>query len=525
MVKNERTMTGTSANIAVTEKATVKAEACEFPALSTPEPCAIVIFGASGDLTARKLLPALFNLFVTGCLPKPFSIVGCSRTSLSDQDFRTRLAAACTAGDAESSSRWREFAANLHYHPVSYDSPPTYVELAAYLKELDRQKHTQGNRIFYLAVPPTLYPVIAEQIGRAGLAEDKTAGTGWSRMVVEKPFGRDLQTAKELDRTLHQSFREQQIFRIDHYLAKENVQNILMLRFANILFEPLWNRNHIEYVGILAAEKLGVEHRAGYYERAGVIRDMFQNHLLQLLALTAMEPPSLFEADRVQDEKVKIFRSLKPYSAETLVDNMILGQYGPGTIDQRDVPGYRQEPGVSSNSTTPTFAILRLFIDNWRWRDVPFYLGSGKRLARKVTRVVVQFKKVPHSMFREVLAENIVANRLVLGIFPQEKISLTFQTKVPGARACLRSVTMDFEYTHNFSGPALGAYEKVLLDCIQGDHMLFWRQDGVELTWSYLTPILLECETCFDMGKYLHQYASGSWGPGAAQQWMNLFMN
>jgi glucose-6-phosphate 1-dehydrogenase len=524
-MKNKKTKAVTSPDITATEKAIVKAAACEFLPLTSLEPCTIVIFGASGDLAGRKLLPALFNLFVTDSLPKPITIVGCSRTPLTDEDFRTRLAAACTAGGDTQNSRWREFAANLHYHPVSYDAPPTYVELAAFLKELDQRKHTRGNRIFYLAVPPALYPVIAEQIGRAGLVDEKTEDTGWSRMVVEKPFGRDLETAKELDHTLHLYFQEEQIFRIDHYLAKETVQNILMLRFANILFEPLWNRNHIEYVGIIAAEKLGVEHRAGYYEQAGVIRDMFQNHLMQLLALTAMEPPSLFEAARVQDEKGKIFRSLKPYSAEGLAANMILGQYGPGTIDAEDVPGYRKESGVSPTSTTPTFAILRLFIDNWRWRDGPFYLASGKRLQRKVTKIIVQFKKVPHSMFRDVLDENIIANRLVLGIFPQEKISLTFQTKVPGARACLRSVTMDFEYAHNFTGPALGAYEKVLIDCIQGDHMLFWRQDGVELTWSFLTPILVECETCFDMRQYLHPYAAGSWGPTAAQQWMMLFMN
>ena len=522
---NKKTRTDNSPEIAVTEKAAVKVAACEFPPSAALEPCTIVIFGASGDLTSRKLMPALFNLFATGSLPEPFSIVGCSRTPLTDKDFRDRLAAACTAAGETSNASWRKFAANIHYHPVSYDSQPTYVELAAFLKKLDRQKQTQGNRIFYLAVPPALYPVIAEQIGLAGLADEETDGTGWSRIVVEKPFGRDLQTAKELDHTLHLYFREQQIFRIDHYLAKEKVQNILMLRFANILFEPLWNRNHIDYVGIIAAEKLGVEHRAGYYEQTGVIRDMFQNHLMQLMALTAMEPPSLFEADRVQDEKVKIFRSLKPYSAETLIDNMILGQYGPGTIDERDMPGYRQESGVSPTSTIPTFAILRLFIDNWRWRDVPFYLASGKSLQRKVTEIIVQFKKVPHSMFRDVLDENIIANRLVLGIFPREKISLTFQTKVPGARACLRSVTMDFEYAHNFSGSPLGAYEKVLIDCIQGDHLLFWRQDGVELTWSFLTPILVECETCFNKGKYLHPYAAGSWGPAAAQQWLKLLMN
>ena len=503
--------------------ATIEADACESPAAAPLEPCTIVIFGASGDLTARKLLPALFNLFLNDSLPSPFSIVGCSRTGLTDEEFRTKLKTACTAAGFKECNRWQQFADNLHYVPVTYDSQPSYVELAAFLKGKDQQKNTKGNTIFYLAVPPTLYPVIAEHIGRAGLAAEKTDGTGWSRMVVEKPFGSDLQTALKLDRTLHASFREQQIFRIDHYLAKETVQNILMLRFANAIFEPLWNRNHIDYVGIIACEKLGIEHRAGYYEQAGVIRDMFQNHLMQLLALTAMEPPSLFEADRVQDEKVKIFRSLKPYSAETMADNLLLGQYGSGTIAGETVSAYRQEPGVSPDSMTPTFAALRLFIDNWRWRDVPFYITSGKRLQQKVSKIVVQFKNVPHSMFRDVLDEHIVANRLVLGIFPQEKISLTFQTKVPGSRSCLRSVTMDFKYDQNFSGPTLGAYEKVLVDCIQGDHLLFWRQDGVELTWSYLTPILSACETCIGRDKQLHPYESGSWGPDAARKWMRLF--
>jgi glucose-6-phosphate 1-dehydrogenase len=503
-------------------KAATKADACDFTA-AVPEACTIVIFGASGDLTARKLLPALFNLFLNDSLPDPFSIVGCSRTALNDEEFRAKLKAACTEAGFKECTRWQEFAANLHYFPVTYDSQPAYVELAAFLQELDQQNNTKGNTIFYLAVPPTLYPVIAEQIGRAGLAAEKSDSRGWSRMVVEKPFGSDLQTALELDRTLHASFREQQIFRIDHYLAKETVQNILMLRFANAIFEPLWNRNHIDYVGIIACEKLGVEHRAGYYEQAGVIRDMFQNHLMQLLALTAMEPPSLFEADRVQDEKVKIFRSLKPYSAAAMADNLLLGQYGSGTIDGKIVPAYRQEPDVSPESMTPTFAALRLFIDNWRWRNVPFYVISGKRLLQKVSKIVVQFKNVPHSMFRDVLDEHIVANRLILGIFPQEKISLTFQTKVPGSRSCLRSVTMDFKYDQNFSGPALGAYEKVLLDCIQGDHMLFWRKDGVELTWSFLTPILSACETCADRENQLHQYESGSWGPDAAQKWMRFF--
>jgi glucose-6-phosphate 1-dehydrogenase len=498
---------------------------CSFAAAASQEPCTIVIFGASGDLTARKLLPALFNLFVSDNLPKPFSIVGCSRTVLTDEAFRTKLREACDESGTKECKKWPEFAANLHYQQVTYDSQPDYAALAEYLRKLDDQKNTGGNRIFYLAVPPTLYPLIAEKLGDAGLAEEKNDKNGWSRIVVEKPFGRDLQTAMDLDRTIHKNFKEHQVFRIDHYLAKETVQNILMLRFANTIFEPLWNRNHIDYVAIVAAENLGVEHRAGYYEQAGVIRDMFQNHLMQLLALTAMEPPSHFESAMVQDEKVKIFRSLKPYTPENLPDSLILGQYGSGTINDRNVPAYREEPGVNPHSLTPTFALLRLFIDNWRWRDVPFYLLSGKRLNHKVTKIIVQFKRVPHSMFRDVLDERIIANRLILGVFPEEEISLSFQAKMPSSRACLHSVNMNYHYGESSGGPTLGAYEKVLADCIQGDHMLFWRQDGVELTWSLLTPILFECEECAAREYPVHPYTAGSWGPEAAQKWTRLFID
>jgi glucose-6-phosphate 1-dehydrogenase len=488
-------------------------------------PCTIVIFGASGDLTARKLLPALFNLFANNRLPNPISIVGCSRTVLTDDEFRAKLQAACALSGVKACSRWQEFAANLHYHRVEYDSQSDYLELAAHLHRLDEQTHTRGNRIFYLAVPPTLYPVIAAKIGDAGLAAEGEPGKSWSRLVVEKPFGRDLETALQLDRTIHVNFQEHQIFRIDHYLAKETVQNILMLRFANTLFEPLWNRNHIEYIAIAAAEDIGLEHRAGYYEQAGVIRDMFQNHLMQLLALTAMEPPSQFEAARVQDEKAKIFRSMKPFSPEKIAEDLVLGQYGPGRVKGKEVIGYRQEPGVDPTSMTPTFALLRLFIDNWRWRDVPFYLLSGKRLQKKLTKIIVQFKKVPHSMFRDVLDERIIANRLILDVYPDEKISLSFQTKVPSTNSRLQSVNMEYRYQENNNEPRFRAYEKVLLDCIRGDRMHFWRQDGVELTWAFLTPILQKCETCLDQDELFHLYTAGSWGPEAARKWTKLFLD
>jgi glucose-6-phosphate 1-dehydrogenase len=487
------------------------------------EPFILVIFGASGDLTARKLLPALHSLFLSGSLPAEFSIVGCSRTEYSDDQFREKMKEACQeAGGKETGKRWPEFANHLHYKAVSYDSRTDFEELAELLRELDRKKQTGWNRIFYLAVPPTLLPGISEMIGSVNLSGEE-GWKGYARIVAEKPFGRDLESALALDRILHRSFAEHQIFRIDHYLAKETVQNILMLRFANSIFEPLWNRSYIDYVGIITAEREGVGHRAGYYEQAGVLRDMFQNHMLQLLALTGLEPPSHFEAEQVRDEKTKVFRALKSMVHRNQEENLILGQYISGFVNNERVPGYRDEAKVDRASLVPTFAMMRLFVDNWRWRDVPFYLASGKRLFRKDTRIVVQFKKVPHSLFENILGERITANRLTLGIYPEEEIRLTFQTKIPGPKVDLRSVTMNFKY-YEEGGPVLEAYEKVLLDVIQGDQMLFWRQDGVELCWSFLTPILELCEQCADRPARLHFYAAGSWGPPQAREWMKMII-
>lgn len=481
------------------------------------DPCTIVIVGASGDLTARKLVPALFNLYVNNGLPNPFLVVGCSRTKMSDHEFRTKMKGSLETAGGLDQGKWEAFAKSLYYRSIDYEALSSFTRLADALRELEKRHKTRGNRIFDVAIPPSLYGTVAKMVGEAGLSAEGENGQGWSRIVVEKPFGRDLKTAVELDQALHEHFREHQIFRIDHYLAKETVQNVLMFRFANAIFEPIWNRNYIHHVEITAAESLGIEHRTGYYEQAGVLRDMFQNHMMQLLALTAMEPPSLFEADYVRDERVKVFRSLRPFPVENLNKFLILGQYGSGVIDGKKVPAYRDEPGVSPESLTPTFATMKLFIGNWRWKGVPFYLTSGKRLARKLTGISIQFQEVPHSMFRPVLGENISANRLILGIYPEEEITLTFQTKYPGAKVCLRSVTMDFLYKQNYSGPVLEAYEKVLIDCIQGDQTLFWRQDGVERSWSFLTPILEQCETCGDRGETLLPYAAGSWGPKGAE--------
>jgi len=483
-----------------------------------PDPCMIVIVGASGDLTARKIVPALFNLYLNDGLPDPFLVVGCARTNLSDQKFRDKMKTALlTAGTTLDVSKWESFAQLLHYQAIDYEEPSSFMKLAGSLRELDTKHGTGGNRVFYLAIPPSLYKSTAQMLGMAGLSIESEKDNGWSSIVVEKPFGRDLNTAIDLDRSLHEHFQEHQIFRIDHYLAKETVQNILMFRFANAIFEPIWNRRYIDHVSITAAETLGVEHRAGYYEQTGVLRDMFQNHMMQLLALTAMEPPSLFEANRIQDEKVKVYRSLRPFPTGDLQNYLTLGQYGAGSIGGNRVPAYRDEQGIRTDFLTPTFATMKVFLDNWRWQGVPFYLTSGKRLPKKLTEIFIQFKEVPHSMFRRTLGEQIIANRLILEIYPDEKISMTFQTKNPGAKVCLRSVTMDFNYHQNYTSLVLDAYEKVLLDCMLGDHMLFWRQDGVELCWSFLTPILKECETCANRGEALLTYDSGTWGPKAVK--------
>ncbi len=482
------------------------------------DPCTIVIVGATGDLTARKLVPALFHLYLNGGLPQTFQIVGCGRTRMDDIEFRNKMENALKDSGIPDQDQWPAFSAALHYQPINYDDLTSYNNLADSLKDLDIRHDTLGNRIFYIALPPVLYKTVAQMIGRAGLSAEMTSGNGWSRIVVEKPFGINLETAMDLDRSLHEHFSEHQIFRIDHYLAKETVQNVLMFRFANSLFEPIWNRRYVDHVSILATETLGVEHRAGYYERSGVLRDMFQNHMMQLLALIAMEPPARFEADLVRGEKSKVFGALRPFPVADLQNYLVLGQYSAGVIDNKPAPAYREEPGVDPNSLTPTFAMMKVFLDNWRWQGVPFYMTSGKRLAQKLTEITIQFKTVPHSLFRHILGETIVANRLIMGIYPDEKITLTFQTKNPGARVCLRTVTMDFSYQQNYSGPNLDAYEKVLIDCMLGDQMLFWRQDGVERSWSFLTPILDRCESCDDQPDMLEFYPAGSTGPAAVSR-------
>ena len=476
-------------------------------------PCIIVIFGASGDLTGLKLMPALYNLFLAGGLPSPCYVVGCARTSMSREEFQKRMAEAVKKAKMDV-ARWQEFAPLLHYLTLDYDKSADYESLRDFLKDLEEKHETRGNRLFYLAVPPSVYPVISQELGRTGLSSEE--GRDWVRLVVEKPFGRDLASAQELNRVMLANFQERQIFRIDHYMAKETVQNMIMLRFANAIFEPIWNRNFIDFVGVVATETIGVGNRGGFYEETGVLRDMFQSHMMHLLAVTAMEPPSLFEADRVRDEELKVFRSLKPLVPSEFGEYLILGQYIASKVGDGEVKGYREEANVHPDSLTPTFGAIRVFVDNWRWQGVPFYLVSGKRLQDKLTQIVIQFKEVPHSLFQTVQLGKIIANRLILGIYPEEKIILSFETKIPGTAVCLRRVTMEFPYYANYKGLVVEAYETSLLDVIQGDQTLFWREDAVETCWSFFNPIIEGCEGCPTLASHIQAYPAGSWGPEKA---------
>ncbi|MDX1764086.1 MAG: glucose-6-phosphate dehydrogenase [bacterium] len=459
------------------------------PAIDVPDPCGLVIFGASGDLTSRKLIPSLYYLFKNGLISQRFFILGTSRSKMSHEAFRESLAPSARDAHPEAfdTPSWETFSKDIYYYPMDYNDKDGFKRKAAYLRELEGEYRTAGNRLYYLAVPPFLYEMIIENLGEAKLA--RSSG-GFSRLVIEKPFGRDLKSAHRLNKYVQRHFREEQVFRIDHYLGKETVQNVSVFRFMNAIFEPIWNRRYIDHVQITAAESLGVENRAGYYETAGILRDMFQNHMLQLLALTAMEPPSRLDADCVREEKVKIFRALRPFDLNRLDESLVLGQYGPGEIGGTPVKGYREEEGVDSRSLTPTFAAATFYIDNWRWQGVPFYLRSGKRMPRKVTEISIQFKAIPHILFEAVTEESMAPNVLILRIQPDERIRLSFQTKKRGSKGCLRRVLMDYCYESEEGGFHLDSYERVLLDAMLGDHMLFVRQDAVELSWSLLTPVI-----------------------------------
>lgn len=487
----------------------------ESCSIEIPKPFLLVIFGASGNLSQKKLFPALYRLDRDGLLPHNFCILGTARTAMDHSSFREliRQSVEKAMGREFDRKAWDAFSARLYYRAGAYDNPVSYTNLGAIITELERAHETQANRIFYLAVPPTVYELIITNLGISGLSTEEG---GFTHIAIEKPIGSDLVSAKKLNVVLRTAFLERQIYRMDHYLAKETVQNILMFRFANAIFEPLWNRRYIDHIQITVAENIGIENRAGYYEKAGILRDMFQNHIFQLLALTAMEPPSVFEAERVRDEKVKVFRSIRPFPVNSLQDFLVLGQYGTGSISGTPVIAYRQEKGVSPDSRTPTYAALKVSIDNWRWNGVPFYLRSGKRLSNKKAEISIHYKDVPHRMFSRSMKEQIEPNTLVIRIQPDEGIDITFQAKSPGTRLCLSPVNMDFSYQKFV---ALSDYERILLDCMQGDQMLFVRDDGVEQTWALLTPLLESIESDPPVLQ-VRGYASGSDGPQEASDLM-----
>jgi glucose-6-phosphate 1-dehydrogenase len=482
--------------------------------IDMPAPCGLVIFGASGDLAKRKLIPSLFRLFAAGMLPDQFFILGTGREKMSSEQFRELMLHAVAAAVPEESARSAlpAFSERMYYSTLDYRDKAAYTNgLRELLAELEQKHRTKGTRIYYLAVPPSIFEDIIKNLGEAGLAKEEDTS---NRIVIEKPFGRDLESARDLEEVVHGHFHEHQVYRIDHYLAKETVQNILMLRFANSIFEPLWNRRYVDHVQITATETLGVEHRTGYYEQAGVIRDMFQNHMFQLLAITAMEPPSAFEDDRVRDEKVKVFRSLRPFPLDRLDDVIAIGQYTKGAGPEGAALGYREEEGVATLSGTPTYGAMKIFIDNWRWQGVPFYLRSGKRLAARRTEIAVHFRQAPHSMFPPSIGGPIEPSVLVLKIQPDEGMTLTIQTKRPGSKVCLDHVELSFTYGR---GIHLAAYEWVLLDCMLDDHMLFTRQDSVEETWNILTPVIEQLEARSKNGA-IPFYPAGSEGPEEGKQ-------
>ncbi|MGK2859533.1 MAG: glucose-6-phosphate dehydrogenase [Thermoanaerobaculia bacterium] len=481
-----------------------------------PDSSVMVIFGASGDLTNRKLLPALYSLAHDGLLPAGQVIVGLARQEMSDDEFRAKMREGCDTFARKrpvEDAVWENFAKNLFYVQGNFDDAEAYKRLKERLEGFDRTHGTGGRRIYYLSVAPNYFPIVCQNLGSNGMVTDPELGGPFTRVIIEKPFGHDLSSARELNRVAVSTFRERQVFRIDHYLGKETVQNILVLRFANSFFEPFWNRQYIDHVQLTVAETVGVEGRGGYFDSSGIVRDIIQNHLLQLLCLVAMEPPSMFEANAVRDEKVKVLNALREFPLDRLSDVALRGQYGEGSILGNAVPSYRQEPSVDPQSKTETYAAMKVFIDNWRWAGVPFYLRAGKRMPKRVTYIAIHFRQAPHMLFRKSSHVEMGSNVLGIRIQPDEGISLRFDSKIPGPTLRTHPVTMEFRYATSFGAEPPEAYERLLLDTMLGDGTLFARRDEVETAWEWLDPVLASwAKSAEDPCSY----PAGSWGPAEA---------
>jgi glucose-6-phosphate 1-dehydrogenase len=481
-------------------------------------PCVMVIFGASGDLTQRKLLPALYNLRKGKLLGDHFAVIGVSRSPMSDDQFREKAGEDLRTADGGTPDpevvQW--LTGRLHYVPLDAEDPASYRTLGARIAEVDAEAKAGGNVIYYLATAPQLFGPTVCKLGEAGLANEQDGH--WRRVVIEKPFGHDLDSARALNREIMQVLRETQIYRIDHYLGKETVQNILAFRFGNGIFEPIWNRRYIDHVQVTAAEKVGVEGRGGYYDLSGALRDMVPNHLFQLITLTAMEPPVSFEANAVRDEQAKILHAIQPFTPEDVLRRTVRGQYGQGQVNGGTQRSYREEPKVAAESTTETFVALKLYVDNWRWAGVPFYLRTGKMLPKRETEVTIQFKRAPFQLFRDTPVEALTPNQLVVHIQPDEGISLSFSAKVPGPQLRLDDVNMKFAYGDYFGSTPSTGYERLLYDCMMGDATLFQRADMVEAGWSVVQPVLDVWRALPPRG--FPNYAAGSWGPAEALELM-----
>lgn len=477
------------------------------------QPCTLVIFGGGGDLSHRKLLPAVYNQGLDGALPANFAVLGVAREEMDDVSYRefARDGVERFSRQPLDPGYWPDFERRLHYQQGSFDDPQTYAVMKQRLQTIEPAFGIPGNRVFYLAIPPSLIQTCVENLNAAGLVQPIDGENPFSRIIVEKPIGHDLASAHKLNNILGANFHERQIYRIDHYLGKETVQNILVMRFGNAIFEPLWNAKHIDHVQITVAEEEGVGTRAGYYERAGALRDMVQNHILQLLTLIAMEPPWAMNADVIRDHRQDVLNCLRPITPDTVADCVVRAQYGPGFNHGEDVPGYRREPGVAQDSTTETYVALKVFIDNWRWAGVPIYIRTGKRMPKRASEIAVQFKSIPPILFNANTEQPLEPNVLALSIQPNEGLSLRIATKLPGPKVHIYPVKMDFRYGATFGDQSPEAYERLLLDVMAGDATLFIRRDAVESSWIFIDEILNSWES--SRSRWLPEYSAGTWGP------------